>query len=267
MVKIAIHLAIVAGIGALIILGFFYIYLPGVTHHGETLTVPDLKGIRYTNLDEFLTKRSLRYEVNDSSYSTEFPPLTVLAQDPKPGSKVKENRKIYIVLNAQNPPTVKMPRLVDGSVKNAQMVLESYQLLLGEITYVPDLAQNAVLEQWYNGKEIEPGTPINKGSKIDLVVGDGLGNQVFNVPNVIGMPVDEAKTLIIGSGLSVESVINQPSEEHTPGTVIRQTPAAGGDIRIGESIDLWVAEFKEGTGSDRNGSMMEELEEATSNEN
>lgn len=267
MLKVLIHLAIIIAIGALIVLGFFYVYLPATTNHGETLTVPDLEGIAYENLDDFLTKRNLRYEVNDSSYSAEFPPLTVLMQDPKPGSKVKENRKIYIGLNAQNPPNVKMPRLIDGSVKNAQMVLESYQLLLGEITYVPDLAQNAVLEQWYNGKAIESGTSIPKGSKIDLVVGDGLGNQVFEVPNVIGMPVDEAKTLIIGSGLQVESVTNEVSEENTPGTVIRQTPPAGGDIRIGASIDLWVADFVEGqTTPSEDGSLIEDLE-AGGNEN
>jgi beta-lactam-binding protein with PASTA domain len=246
MIKILINLAIVLAVTVALVLGFFYIYLPATTNHGETITVPDLNGMTYDQLEQFLTSRNLRYEVTDSSFSGDFPPLAVLRQEPRAGSKVKENRKIYVWLNAENPPKVKMPRLIDGSVKNAQMVLESYQLLLGDIQYVPDLAQNAVLEQWYNGKKIEEGTYVPKGSKIDLVVGDGLGNQILPVPNVLGMEKDEAEILIVGSGLKVGTVIYQTTNETLPGTIIKQTPPGGGNIRIGETVDIWVSGLTEG---------------------
>lgn len=246
MIKILINLAIVLAVTVALVLGFFYIYLPATTNHGETITIPDLNGMTYDQLEQFLTSRNLRYEVTDSSFSGDFPPLAVLRQEPRAGSKVKENRKIYVWLNAENPPKVKMPRLIDGSVKNAQMVLESYQLLLGDIQYVPDLAQNAVLEQWYNGKKIEEGTYVPKGSKIDLVVGDGLGNQILPVPNVLGMEKDEAEILIVGSGLKVGTVIYQTTNETLPGTIIKQTPPGGGNIRIGETVDIWVSGLTEG---------------------
>jgi beta-lactam-binding protein with PASTA domain len=155
---------------------------------------------------------------------------------------VKENRKIYISLNAANPPSVKMPRLQDGSVKNAIMVLESLGLVLGDIEYVPDLAQNAVLEQHFSGKEIPEGTLIPKGSRIDLIVGDGLGNQVLTVPDVIGMDMEDAEVIIKGSGLKIGSKINESGDGQPPGTVLRQTPSAGSTIRIGEVIDLWIVD-------------------------
>lgn len=246
MTKILINLAIVLAVTVALVLSFFYIYLPATTNHGETITVPDLNGMTYDQLEQFLTSRNLRYEVTDSSFSGDYPPLAVLRQEPRAGSKVKENRKIYVWLNAENPPKVKMPRLIDGSVKNAQIVLESYQLLLGDIQYVPDLAQNAVLEQWYDGKKIEEGTYVPKGSKIDLVVGDGLGNQVLPVPNVLGMEKDEAEILIVGSGLKVGTVIYQTTTETLPGTIIKQTPPGGGNIRIGETVDIWVSGLSEG---------------------
>lgn len=246
MAKIFIHLAIVLTLILVLVLAFFYIYLPGTTNHGETITVPDLEGIAYDELDRYLTDRDLRFEVTDSSYSGDHPPLTVLKQDPRAGSKVKENRKIYLWVNAENPPKVKMPQLIDGSVKNAQIVLDSYQLLLGNIRYVPDLAQNAVLEQWYNGKKISEGTYIPKGSKVDLVVGDGLGNQTLEIPNIIGMEKDEAEMVIIGSGLKIGTVIYENSGKILPGTIMRQTPPAGGNIRIGETIDIWVSGLEEG---------------------
>jgi beta-lactam-binding protein with PASTA domain len=252
---VLIHLGIVIALLVTIFVLFFYVYLPGVTNHGETVTVPDMEGIHIDDVDEFLTKRNLRFEVlRDSGFTAEFEPLTILKQYPNPGSKVKENRKVFLTLNATNPPKVKMPDLVDGSVKNAQLVLESYGLNMGNIRYVPDLAQNAVLEQNYEGGTIEPGTFLPKGSKIDLVVGDGLGNTVLEVPDVKGMDLEEAEFIIVGSGLKLGSVLFQDPalagqdasevvENASPGqkyVVSRQNPTSERKVRIGEEIDIWL---------------------------
>jgi beta-lactam-binding protein with PASTA domain len=137
-----------------------------------------------------------------------------------------------------------MPKLTEGSQKNAQMILSSYGLQVGTITLVPDLRQNAVLKQVVNGKEIAPGAPIAKGTRVDLVVGDGLGNQEFPVPNVVGMPSDEATTLLAGQGLQIGEIFYQePEEGQTEGTVVKQRPEAKGSatIRSGQLVDLWVA--------------------------
>src|SRR5699024_195337 len=68
MTKLLINLAIVLAVTVALVLGFFYIYLPATTNHGETITVPDLKGMTYDQLEQFLTSRNLRYEVTDSSF-------------------------------------------------------------------------------------------------------------------------------------------------------------------------------------------------------
>ncbi len=237
------HLVIMGLLTAVLLMGFFYLFLPYITDHGESITVPDITGLSVNDLDEFLTQRNLRYEINtDSGYSAEYPPLTVLKQYPEGGQKVKENRVIYITLNAQHPPNVKMPRLVEGSLKNAEIVLESYGLIRGKITYKPDPAQNAVLEQLYKGKPIPDGALIAKGSTIDLVVGDGLGKQVFTMPDLVGMQLDEAKVMILGSGLHVGSINYVPTEDSRTGKVISQQPAAGASVKIDNSVDLWVTQ-------------------------
>lgn len=240
------HLLVILGIGTIFLLSFFYIFLPTYTNHGESITVPDLKGIAYQDLNEFLTDRNLRFEVTaDSAFSSEYPPLAVLQQNPNPGSKVKEHRKIYVTLNAKNPPKVKMPKLVDGSLKNAQMVLQSYGLLLGDITYKPDQFQNAVLGQKYKGKPIEEGSYVPKGSKIDLVVGNGLGAP-FPAPNVMGYKEDEAEFIIIGSGLKVGKVTTVKQDTlKDPKQVVRQFPGPGENIRTGNTIDIWITPDKE----------------------
>ena len=83
-----------------------------------------------------------------------------------------------------------------------------------------------------------------KGTKVDLVVGDGQGNQTFAVPNLINMPQDEALMLLSGQGLQKGEVFELAAEDgQTPGTVVRQRPVAGPDatIRTGQLVDIWVA--------------------------
>ncbi|QCR23170.1 PASTA domain-containing protein [Pontibacter sp. SGAir0037] len=240
---VVIHLAIMAGIVALLIFGFFYLYLPSATNHGETISVPKITGMQLPDAEEYLEEQSLRYFINDSTYNPDRQPFEILTQDPKPGAKVKEDRKIYISVNMKNPPMIKMPKLIGGSVKNAELILKSYELRKGQITYVPDLQENAILKQFIGGKEVKPGDLIPKGAVIDLHVGNGLGNTEFEVPNVVGMPVDEATVLIVGQRLQIGNIIYQPGSAEPDGTVLRQRPFAevGAKIREGDLVDLWVA--------------------------
>ncbi|MBC6988691.1 MULTISPECIES: PASTA domain-containing protein [Hymenobacter] len=238
------HLLVIGLCGAALLFGFFFIYLPLTTNHGETIVVPKVTGMRVDNLEDYLDERNLRYFVDDSTYNPTIKPFTVLTQDPAPGERVKEDRKIYISVSMKNPPVIKMPKLVDGSVKNAQMILKSYDLQVGKIEFVPDLAQNSVLKQLVNGKEIAAGAPIAKGTRVDLVVGDGQGNQEFPVPNVVNMPEDEAVTLLVGQGLlKGETFYQAPEEGQQEGTVVKQRPVAapGSTIRTGQLVDLWIA--------------------------
>jgi beta-lactam-binding protein with PASTA domain len=238
------HLVLIVVASLLLLFLFFFVYLPLTTNHGETIVVPKVTGMQMEALEDYLDERDLAYFVDDSSYSATIRPGTVLTQDPKPGEKVKEGRKIYISVAMKNPPVIKMPRLTEGSVKNAQMILNSYDLVVGQIKLVPDLRQNAVLKQFVNGKEIAPGAPIAKGTRVDLEVGDGLGNQEFPVPSLVGMPADEATTLLAGQGLQLGEVFYQPAESgQTEGSVVKQRPEAvqGATIRSGQLVDLWVA--------------------------
>lgn len=237
-----IHIGLVLALLAVLFLAFFFVYLPLTTHHGQTITVPDLTRMSTDELRTFLDDRNLRYEVNDCTFVAGAEPLSVLQQYPKPGSKVKEDRKIYVTLTKRMAPTLAMPKLTDMTQRSAELQLLSDGLEMGEITYVPDLAKNAVLRQFYNGKEIAPGTPVPKGAKIDLELGNGEGNTIFDIPNVIGKPLDEAKLIIKGSNLQVGTIIQQEDPEKEVGTVIRQKPEPrpGERIRVGGTVDLWV---------------------------
>lgn len=237
------HIGIIIGLFLAIILFFFYVYLPYTTNHGESVTVPDLTGMKIDELEDFLDSKDLRYQINDSTYDPKVKPLTVMSQYPKAGSKVKEDRKIYLTIRAIKPPQVKMPRLVDASLLNAQMVIQSYGLVLGKIEYSPHYAENAVLKQMINGVEVKEGTSVSKGTRIDLLVGNGSGDIVVDIPSLLKMPVDEALLVISGLGVEKGSIIYDKESKEPAGTVIKQKPAPepGKQIKAGEYIDLWVS--------------------------
>jgi beta-lactam-binding protein with PASTA domain len=235
-----IHIGIIISLILVFFLGFFFIYLPFTTNHGEAITVPDLRKMSVEGLEDFLDSRDLRYEV-DCTFVAGAVPLTIIGQYPQPGAKVKEGRKIYVTVVSRTAPLIKMPKLTDMTLRSAQMLLKSMGLEEGKLSYVPDMAQNAVLRQMYNGRVIEPGEPITKGSKIDLELGEGLGTAQFDAPMILDMPLDEAKIAIIGAGLKVGQIMEVGAEQgQAAGVVVRQNPESGNKVRVGDVIDLWV---------------------------
>lgn len=243
--KIGLHVVLV--LATILVLSFLFlkVFLPSYTNHGQTVTVPDLEGYDFEQLDSYLSSRDLQFEVTlDSGYNAELKPFSVLKQNPKAGEKVKQGRKIYVTLNSKNAPLVKMPNLVNSLLKNAQEILSNNGLVRGEIIYVPDIGINVVLEQKYRGRNIPEGFELPKGSQIDLVVGDGLGNQILDVPNLVGMDEIDAEFLIIGSGLRMGRINYVQTDSVPQGIIIRQMPPAGAEVKTGEPIDVWISEMK-----------------------
>ena len=231
---------------AVIIAGYFIVSsgLSNYTHHGENIAVPDLRGMRLGKLNSVLAVHNFHFRIVDSLYDGDKPPGTVLDQDPAPGSKVKENRTIYLTVNATQPPDVKMPDLVDVSFRQAEAILQSFGLVTGEIIYRSDLAKNAVLEQRYKNRIIKPGTLIPKGSSIDLVLGDGLENPEMNgvvVPDLTGLTREEAEDALRRASLSIGTVHYDGTD--TAGAVVyRQSPHAESfrEMMPGDNVDIYL---------------------------
>lgn len=236
---ILIHLLLATGLLAILGILYFYAYLPNTTNHGETITVPNIEGKSIQEVEAFLAKHDLRYEVNDSSYSDKYPPLTVLKQYPSAGSKVKENRKIYVSVNRLNPPTVPMPNLVDVSIIGADAILKANELRRGKIELVSGPFPT-VKEMFFKGRPIAPNARIAKGSAIDLVVGDG-GSGNVPVPNVVGYSLEDAKIPILGANLTIGNIeIVGGDTLHMNPVILKQKPEPGDIIRVGDVVDLWI---------------------------
>ena len=238
------HLVLAATVLIVLSVLYFYAYLPHITNHGESITVPSVEGLSITKVEDFLADHDLRYEVNDSSYSAEYPPLTVLKQYPAAGAKVKENRKIFVSVNRKNPPTVKMPDLIDGSLTNAEAVLRGSELKRGKIRLVSGPFLNVVKEMQIDGNKVVPGVLVPKGTMVDLVVMDG-GSNKLPTPNVLGFNYEDAKVNILGSNLNIGDVTLVGDTTDLRPVILKQKPTPGEIIMVGDVVDVWIGE--EGT--------------------
>jgi len=158
-----------------VVLCFGYLYwLDWHTNHGQQITVPDLSRKSLSEVDDILDEMDLRRHIIDSaSYNPDFPPRSVIEQNPKAGLFVKENRQIYLKLNPSGYGKVLVPNVVFKTKRQAVPTLESLGFKIGAISYKQNIAEDMVLELRHNGENLEAGTQLRKASIIDLVLGDG----------------------------------------------------------------------------------------------
>ncbi len=236
---IAVAIVIVIFAGTLIWLRIY-------THHGQAITVPDLTGLNREEVESILDSKNLRYKVTDSIFYKELPRGSVARQNPKPGSKVKEYRRIYLTMNAINPEKVTMPAVTGVSLRQARSTLESYGLNLGKLSYKPDMFMNRVLEQRINDTLAEPGARVLKGSNIDLVLGRGLSEETTAVPDLVGLSLFTARNMLADRYLNINAVIydnHVTNEVDTANAFIwRQRPEfqEGNTIHLGANVDVWL---------------------------
>ncbi|HET8839312.1 MAG TPA: PASTA domain-containing protein [Flavobacteriaceae bacterium] len=159
-------------------------WLESYTNHEQRIEVPDLSKLELSQVDTKLKELDLRWEVIDSSkYNPDYPPYSVIDQAPRGGDFVKENRMIYLTLNPSNYPKIEIPDLITHTRRQVEATLVSMGFKIGDITYKPDMAKDAVLELRHKGELVEFGDRLKKTAVIDLVLGDGSLNYRSQISN------------------------------------------------------------------------------------
>jgi len=166
---------ILLSIVALIVLCFLILkWLNASTNHGEFETVPDLTGKSINIAELELNEKNLVMQIQDSAnFNPDYPKFSVIEQEPPAGSKVKEDRKIYITLNPSGYRKVEVINLKEQTFRQAKPTLEALGFKVGEITYEDNIGKDLVLKMAHKGKTIQPGDKLPKTSVIDLVLGNG----------------------------------------------------------------------------------------------
>ena len=233
-------------IAAVISVGGIYAFLKfldAYTRHNESIEVPDFKGFHYSELNGFIADKNLNFVIIDSIFDPNSARGIVIDQHPVENQLVKSGRKIYLTINSVSPPKVVLPELKDMTLRSAISRLQTYGLKVGEIIPRASECDNCVVGLSMNGKMMESGIEINKGSTIDIISGAGESSMTIILPPFFGMTLSEARAAIQGKGLNVGIVAYDPEvgSDSSKSFVYKQFPTytAEQEINLGKSIDLF----------------------------
>lgn len=229
-----------------LVVALIFLVLKIYTHHGQAFQVPDFSGMSLEEVEQVCEKKDLRFEISDSIFLSSKKRGTIVEQNPGAGFKVKQNRTIFLTINAFNQLKVKMPDVVGGSVRQAKVSFETYGLKIGRLNYTQDRFLNNVLEQKFNGVTIKKGELIEKGSYIDLVVGNGMSGSKTAMPNLINLSLNDARDDISDAFLNLgNSYFDETVEDYQDSMsakVWRQYPEYVEDftMRLGRNVNIWL---------------------------
>ncbi len=164
-------------VGVIVVLIFVLkLWLNYYTNHNQKIAVPDLSKMTLMKMKTTLDEANLSYKIQDTiNFNPNYPPLTVIEQNPEFGEYVKEHRKIYIKLNPSGYRKIAIPNFYGKTKRQIEMELKANGFKIGTFSYVPDRGRNVVRGLSFKGKKLKKGDLIPKNSKINLVLGDGNG--------------------------------------------------------------------------------------------
>jgi len=238
----------------LLFLLIFFATLSWLTGHGKIQRVPSITGQNILSATKTLEAAGFEVVIQDSVFIDTLAKQAVVRQIPEAESMVKNGRAIYLTINRTVAPQVDMPNLAGFSVKSAEMYLISLGLRRGEISYRPDIARNAVLEQLLGDRAIAPGTKIPIGTVINFVLGSGEGMGDIEVPQLVGLTFEAGKMMLQTMNINLGAVVAvTPISDSAAAFIIRQSPAALSDsldmsgfklpnkMKTGQLMDLFIS--------------------------
>jgi hypothetical protein len=212
------------------------VILPNMIKERETVEMPKLIGVNIEEAKKMLADRGLQITKIDHQFSITQKEDNVINQTPKPGQMVKVDRNITLIVS-KGEEKVKMPYLIGQPLRLAKVELMNKGLKPGETSYEFSTlyGNDTIVEQ-----SIKPDDMVAYGSEIDFVISKGSENQV-KVPQLINITLEEAKEMLVESGLVLGDIKIIINETFLPNTVINQSPSAGELAEQGSTVTITIS--------------------------
>ena len=235
--------AIIIGVAAAAILALFGIlYVSGIIGGGgKEITVPDVKGMSYSEAKEVLEAKGLKIEKADEPIASQkIEKGKIVSQTPSKNSKVKKGRTVRVILSAGNT-ELKVPDLKGLSYKEAKTLLSEMglQISKGDEVDSDSVAEGLIASQYPSAK-----TKVDKGDIITVNISKGKKDAV--IPKLVGTTFtseSDVSDILSKYGYKLGKVSYEESYE-TPGTIIKQSPDAGTTAEKKTTVDIVISKAK-----------------------
>ena len=162
----------------------------------EKVEVPDLSGKTEAQAKEALRKARLSYEVT-TQYSESVKKGRVVTQSSKAGAWVEHDSAVKITISGGREP-IKVPNVVGMWKNDAVSKLED----AGFTVSIEEEASDSVAKDAVISQDPEDGESSHRHDNVTIKV--STGNDLVDVPNVLGKSTDDAESELKSAGFSVK---------------------------------------------------------------
>ncbi len=245
------HLGLIILFIAVVITAILW-WLDIYTNHGQKLVLPDYSNVKVDKATKDAKERKFVIIVDDSTHIVGKPGGIIIAQNPKPGAKVKENRKIYVTVTKYNPDKIKindLPLLYGRNFEAKKRELAILKINSKIKGYKYDIGSpNYILEVFYNGKSIiskkgkSNNVEIEKGGTLEFILSRKSGGST-NLPQLKCKTLEQALFLLESRNLNIGLIRKNGDivSDTEPGFITKQIPAAIDNIPMGTTVDLYIS--------------------------
>lgn len=222
----------------LVALLFNYIVLPQFTRHGQERILLDVQGLSWEEARHLLELEKFTPVKGKSIARDDIEPFKVVAQMPRPGTRVKLGRRVYLDISIPLE-NVEFPDLVGKTLRSAEILMEDNNLNIDSVSYgFSDMPREVIYWQ-----SIEAGASVRPGSGVHVMISLGLSN--WEVPTVVNMSFEDAYKAINNAGLRIGTVSYRDRNDLLPNTVIYQSVPGTTVLTVPQPIDLIVSRYNE----------------------
>jgi serine/threonine-protein kinase len=193
--------------------------------------VPSVTGFGESRAQKALAKLGLDSDTQTES-STEMEKGRVIRTEPAVGATVPAGERITLIVSS-GPKEVQVPGVVGLTQSAAQRQLESLGLNVSVKETTSDKPAGEVIDQ-----SPPDGAQAKEGDTVELTV--SKGPEQVDVPDVLGLGVDDARASLRDAGFEVRVVEREVTDPAEEGQVIEQRPPANSKRPKGSAVTIVV---------------------------
>ncbi|MEV5507042.1 Stk1 family PASTA domain-containing Ser/Thr kinase [Streptomyces orinoci] len=204
---------------------------------GQFTSVPAVLDLTEQQAEQKLDRAGLRVSTRQE-FSDTIERGHVMATDPRPGERIRNTGRVTLIIS-RGPQRAEVPNVKGMPLDQAKKKITGAGLTVGELQqqFSGETPQGSVLST-----DPGPGTERRPDSPVNLVVSKG---EALDVPDVTGLPVDDATSALHDAGFQAKVADTQVYSDRGKGDVADQSPAKGAKAAKGDTITLTVSKGKE----------------------
>jgi serine/threonine-protein kinase len=207
------------------------------THLHQPMIVPKIVGMNEKQARDALASKGLNLKISRAQYDDHVPEGLLSEQNPRANSYLKRGQEVGAVLSKGNP-KVKIPAVVQLSIREAQILLASNRLRIGRESFVSNALnpKDTVLAQ-----VPAEGESAGAFGAVDLLVSTGPLEPSFLMPNLVQQPLEKAFKLLRPVGITLDKIKIEVHDDLDSETILSQTPFFGSHMLHGGTVELVVS--------------------------